>query len=172
MRVDMERIVIFGNSGSGKTTLSRKLAKRTGFYHLDLDTLAWKNSDHPERRPVEESRKEIEKIIDKNDRWIIEGCYTDLLEILIPYATDAVFLDIPAEQCIRNAKSRPFEPHKYASQKEQDDNLEMLIGWISGYTSRKDVLSYDAHQKFFAGFQNRKYRIKNNDEITKFLLEI
>ena len=79
----MRKILIFGNSGSGKSTLARKLCAGNGLTHLDLDTLAWQPSSPPVRKPLDESRIEIENFIDSNEGWVIEGCYTDLLEMAV-----------------------------------------------------------------------------------------
>ena len=59
----MAKILIFGNSGSGKSTLARHLCKTQGLAHLDLDTLAWKPTSPPERKPIDESLEEIKAFI-------------------------------------------------------------------------------------------------------------
>ena len=72
----MAKILIFGNSGSGKSTLARRLRETHGLAHLDLDTLAWKPTSPPERKPNEESAQEIQAFTASNETWVIEGCYT------------------------------------------------------------------------------------------------
>jgi adenylate kinase family enzyme len=126
----LKKILVFGNSGSGKSTLSKELAATAKLAHLDLDTLAWLPTIPPERKALKDSAKEINEFITNNDGWVIEGCYSDLLEIASPYSTEIIYLNLPIEQCIKNAKSRPWEPHKYASKEAQDANLNMLIDWI------------------------------------------
>src|SRR4051812_7293266 len=109
----MDRVVIVGNSGSGKSTLAGRLAKG-GRAHLDLDTLAWLPG--PVRRPLDESAREIDAFLAAHDRWVIEGCYADLLAQVLPRATLFVFLNPGIDPCIANARARPWEPHKYPSQ--------------------------------------------------------
>ncbi len=95
--------------------------------------------------PLAESKRAIDAFTGANDSWVIEGCYSDLLEIAIAAATEIIFLNLAVEDCIANAKQRPWEPHKYASKKAQDANLAMLIGWIAQYAERSDAFSKSAH---------------------------
>jgi len=119
----MSKILVFGNSGSGKSTFSKQLARELGLAHLDLDVLAWLSTSPPKRMPIEKSKEKINDFIAEHDSWVVEGCYTDLLELLKHEASEVVFMDLTVEQCIANAKSRPWEPHKYASKEAQDANL-------------------------------------------------
>lgn len=152
----MKKVLVFGNSGSGKSTLAKQLSASKGLAHLDLDTLAWQPSTSPERKPIAESAKDIANFIQENQAWVIEGCYTDLLGLAAPEANEIIFLNLPIELCIENAKSRPWEPHKYPSKQVQDANLAMLIDWIAQYTHRTDTFSQKAHQDFFDNFSGKK----------------
>lgn len=158
----MRRILVFGNSGSGKSTLAAHLAN-AGMAHLDLDSLAWLHSQPPQRMPLAESKVLIDEFTASNEAWVIEGCYTDLLEMLADKATEVVFLNLPIEQCVQNAKGRPWEPHKYASKEAQDANLEMLLDWIVQYELRDDVFSLAAHTSFYDGFAGTKTSILSNE---------
>ena len=123
----MRKVLIFGNSGSGKSTLAKELCDSESLAHLDLDTLAWEATVPPERRPLNESAEGIQIFIDSNDGWVIEGCYADLLEKALPFSNEIIFMNLPIETCILNAKNRNWEPHKYESKEAQDANLDMLI---------------------------------------------
>lgn len=94
---------------------------------------------------------------------MIEGCYADLLEMVLPDATEIVFLNPGVETCIENARSRPWEPHKYSSPQAQDANLQMLIGWIKGYERRTDEFSYAAHRRLFTDFVGTKREYRSNE---------
>ena len=158
----MSNILIFGNSGSGKSTLAKSICKSEGLAHLDLDSLAWEATTPPERKKLNVSQKEIINFIKMNDSWVIEGCYTDLLELVESYSSEIIFMNLPIETCISNAKSRPWEPHKYESKQAQDANLDMLIDWISQYTKRDDTFSMNAHQKFYSNYSGKKQIINSN----------
>lgn len=158
----MRNILVFGNSGSGKSTLAKKLCVSEGLAHLDLDALAWKPTMPPERKPLKESEVALLEFVHANSQWVIEGCYTDLLEIALPFASQLVYMNLSVESCIENAKNRPWEPHKYASKEAQDSNLQMLIEWISQYPVREDTFSQAAHQKLYVDYGGDKRMIESN----------
>ena len=79
---ELKKIIIFGNSGSGKSTLARELNASDGLPHLDLDALAWKPGKPPERMPISDSKNKIDVFVRLNSGWVIEGCYSDLLELV------------------------------------------------------------------------------------------
>ncbi len=159
----MRKILIFGNSGSGKSTLARKLCNSDNLAHLDLDTLAWKPTTPPERVPLQQSALEITKFIDSDVGWVIEGCYSDLLEIALPFSNEIIFMNLPIAACIENAKKRPWEPHKYDSKESQDSNLEMLIDWISQYSERTDTFSEYAHKWLYEQYSGEKNMVICNE---------
>lgn len=152
----MQKILIFGNSGAGKSTLAANLAREHQLKHLDLDTLAWLPVNPPRRRDLQESRKEIEAFIATQSSWVIEGCYADLLEIVTPHCSEIIFLNPGTDTCVKNCKSRPWEPHKYASKEAQDANLEMLIEWVKNYETRNDEFSLTAHRRVYDNFKGKK----------------
>lgn len=158
----MNNTLIFGNSGSGKSTLAKNICQSHGFAHLDLDSIAWNAATPPNRKKLEISKKELLHFINTNSCWVIEGCYTDLLELAAPYSDEIIFMNLPIEACISNAKARPWESHKYASKQAQDENLDMLINWIAQYTERDDTFSMAAHQKFYNSYNGKKSVITAN----------
>ncbi|MFS1523337.1 shikimate kinase [Microbulbifer sp. 2304DJ12-6] len=162
----MRKILIFGNSGSGKSTLARHIAGKEGLAHLDLDLLAWLPISPPQRRTIEESRIRINSFLQEQNGWVVEGCYTDLLVLLKHEATEIIFMDLGVEQCIVNARNRPWEPHKYKTQEAQDANLEMLVSWIREYNLRSDAVSYQSHRNFYDTFQGNK-RIYTENQVNK-----
>ena len=124
--------------------------------HLDLDSLAWLPTQPPRRRPLEETTIAINEFVQANESWVVEGCYTDLLEVLEDRASELLFLNPPIEQCLQNAKNRPWEPHKCESKEAQDSNLAMLLEWIAAYENRDDLFSLAAHRAFYERFSGKK----------------
>lgn len=158
------RILLFGNSGSGKSSLARRLCQRSGLAHLDLDTLAWQPIAPPQRRPLAASAAELDAFTAAQTSWVIEGCYADLLELLVDRATEAIWLNLPIEDCLQNARARPWEPHKYPSKEAQDANLGMLEVWIADYRTRADTFSFAAHQALFEALPGAKRVLTSNHE--------
>jgi len=158
----LSKILVFGNSGSGKSTFAKHISLNFGLSHLDLDVLAWLPTSPPQRMPIEKSKERINDFLAEHESWVIEGCYTDLLELLKDEASEVVFMDLNIEQCIANAKSRPWEPHKYESKEAQDANLNMLIKWIEDYKTRSDSFSYESHRRFYESFQGKKVAYTEN----------
>ena len=96
----MRKILIFGKSGSGKSTLATELCISEELAHLDLDELAWLPTNPPERGPLDESFVKIQEFTAQHDAWVIEGCYTDLLELVSAAATEIIFLKFDINQCL------------------------------------------------------------------------
>ena len=161
----MRKVVVFGNSGSGKSTLAKKLCQTEGLSHLDLDLIAWLPTTPVQRKPINESKLDINEFTSTHSNWVIEGCYSDLLELVLPEATEIIFLNLPVEACIANAKQRSWEPHKYESKAVQDRNLAMLIDWIAQYPIRKDVFSKLSHETLFANFKGKKAQYTCNEHL-------
>lgn len=152
----MRRVLVLGNSGSGKSTLAESLSKSEGLSHFDLDSIAWLSTEPPERSPIQECAGKIQRFMASNDKWVIEGCYTDLIEVAVHDATEMIFLHLSVEDCIANAIGRPWEPHKYSSKEEQDEHLQMLIDWISAYPDRDDTCSLQSHLALYERFHGKK----------------
>ncbi len=162
------KILLFGNSGSGKSTLAKQLSAQGGGVHLDLDAIAWLDVVPPQRAPLSESEYKIRQFTDDQESWVIEGCYSDLLKLAVPCATEMIYLNLPISACIENARNRPWEPHKYASINLQDENLPMLVNWIANYESREDTFSRQAHLQLFNSFSGQKAMyVTNSDEETQ-----
>jgi adenylate kinase family enzyme len=158
----MHRILIFGNSGSGKSTMARRLSASLGVPHLDLDQLAW--SSARVRRPLADAAKLLDEFKAEHTEWIAEGCYGDLIDILIPYATEVRFLNPGTEACVANCQRRPWEPEKYGSPEEQNANLDFLLEWVRQYGSRSDEYSLARHRGLFEGFSGLKQEYTGSTE--------
>src|SRR5690242_8541551 len=120
------RILVFGNSGSGKSTYAKALAVKHDLAHLDLDTIVWEPGKVAVQRAVEDVLASLHAFVAANPRWVVEGCYGELIEAAAPHATQLVFLNPGLDACLDNNRQRPWEPHKYASREEQDRNLAFL----------------------------------------------
>lgn len=150
------RLLIFGNSGSGKSTLAAGLSARHALPHLDLDTIVWEPGQVAVARAPEAVRGDLEAFMALNTRWVIEGCYGELVEWAAPACTRLVFLNPGLEACLANNRRRPWEPHKYASADAQDAMLEHLQAWVAGYYVRDDAWSLAEHRRVFDAHSGEK----------------
>lgn len=150
------RFAILGNAGSGKSTLAGWLAGAAGLAMLGLDTVAWEPAQPAVARPPAAARADVAAFCARHERWVIEGCYADLVEAALPYRPRLVLLDPGLEACLANCRRRPWEPHKYPSKQAQDANLQPLLSWAAGYYVRGGTMSLKGHRQCLAGFAGRK----------------
>lgn len=160
----MERIVIFGNSGSGKSTMAKALSSLYGAEHLDLDVIAWKAEQPGVRAAFEDSLRELMRFIERSERWVIEGCYSELLKEAAAHCSELIFLNPGIEACVENCRARPWEPHKYPDMEAQNANLRMLIEWVREYETRDDEFCLQEHRKLFDAHEGRKIEYRSNRE--------
>ncbi|MFS8779741.1 AAA family ATPase [Synechococcus sp. W55.1] len=156
------RIILLGNAGAGKSTLSKKLIDRHPAARLSLDEVAFQGG--VERRPLQDSIEDVRRWIADKESWIIEGCYADIIEPLLDCCDELIFLNPGVDACIAHCRSRPWEPEKFASPQEQDENLENLLQWVSTYESRTDEYGLSRHRILFDSFHGKKRELNNPHE--------
>lgn len=154
------RVAILGNSGSGKSTLAAALAGAAGVPSLDLDTIAWEPDRPAVLRSDQLARADVNAFCQSNRSWVVEGCYATLIETALSQLPRLIFLNPGLEACLTNCRSRPWEPHKYASKAEQDANLEFLLSWVADYYSRTGPMSLAAHRECFESYAGPKRELR------------
>jgi adenylate kinase family enzyme len=77
----LDRVVVVGTSCSGKTTLGR---------HIELDAIHW--LPNWQSRPLEELRGLVVGAV-AGDRWVVEGNYSQVRDIIWPKATAVIWLN-------------------------------------------------------------------------------
>lgn len=70
-----------------------------------------------------------------------------------------MFLNPGVSACIEHCRQRPWEPEKFASESEQEKNLENLIAWVSEYEDRSDEYGLKEHRRLFDSFSGRRFEI-------------
>lgn len=91
------RILILGCCGSGKSTLSRRLAQMTGLPLIHLDKEYWNPGWVETLR--EEFRKRVEELV-AGDEWIMDGNFSNSLDIRLPRCDCVVLLDYSCAVCV------------------------------------------------------------------------
>jgi adenylate kinase family enzyme len=86
------RVIVIGSSGSGKTTFAGQFAAILGVPHIELDAVFWlPNWTHRDR---DEFRQLVAQAVSK-ERWVADGNYSAVRDILWSRATAAVWLNYP-----------------------------------------------------------------------------
>ena len=87
-----KRILVFGPSGAGKSTLARHIGARLGIPIVHLDMIYW----NPGWVPVErEPFRERVAAAAAGDAWVMDGNYTNHLDLRLPRAQAVIWLDLP-----------------------------------------------------------------------------
>jgi adenylate kinase family enzyme len=87
-----KRILVFGPSGAGKSTLARHIGARLGIPVVHLDVIYWNPGWVPvEREPFRERVAEAAA----GDAWVMDGNYSNHLDLRLPRAQAVIWLDLP-----------------------------------------------------------------------------
>jgi len=159
------RVAILGNSGSGKSTLAAALATARGAPCIDLDTIAWEPGQSAVLRDEALARADVGAFCRGNRSWVIEGCYSNLIEAAFEFSPNLVFLNPGLKACVTNCRSRPWEPHKYATPQEQDAQLRFLLAWVADYYTRSGPLSLAGHMASFQTYLGPKRELRTMPDI-------
>jgi adenylate kinase family enzyme len=156
------KVIILGNAGAGKSTLARKLIASQPAARLSLDEVAFQGGT--ERRPIQESIDDVKRWISEKESWIIEGCYADILEPVLAYGDELIFLNPGVDACIAHCRSRPWELEKFSSHQEQEENLDNLIQWVRSYETRADEYGLSRHRELYQSFCGKKRELSHPGE--------
>lgn len=88
----MNKIAIIGSSGSGKSHLAQELGNYYEFPVIDLDNIIL--DENYKKLPLEVYRELIQAETNK-DKWIIEGVYPKVGDIVWPSADAVIWLNLP-----------------------------------------------------------------------------
>ncbi|KAB2876038.1 MAG: AAA family ATPase [Burkholderiaceae bacterium] len=83
------RVVVVGTSGCGKTVFAQSLAQRIGANHIELDTLHW--AENWTIRPREQFVEAV-RLAAASERWVADGNYSVVRDVLWSRATHVVWL--------------------------------------------------------------------------------
>lgn len=84
------RIVVIGTSGCGKTVFARALARHLSAAHIELDALFWSADWTP--RPTAQFVEAVRQAA-AAERWVADGNYSAVREVLWSRATHVVWLN-------------------------------------------------------------------------------
>lgn len=165
----MKRILIIGSSGAGKSALSKKLGEKTGLKIIHLDKIYWKpNWTEPEK---EDWRIALEKIMRENESWIMDGNYSNTLDIRVPFCDAIIFLEMPRSVCVYRVLRRVAFSYKKTRSDMADGCPEKFdwefLKWIWDFNNR----SKPKIERILKRCENEKtiIRLRSKREVESFL---
>lgn len=99
----MRRVAVVGTSGSGKTTVARQMGARLGSPVVELDAIYHQPGWVP--LPEAELRRRIAPLV-AAERWVIDGNYGALRDLVWGAADTIVWLDLPRRVVMRRVVAR------------------------------------------------------------------
>ena len=172
----MQRASVVGTSGVGKSTVSRELARRLGASWLELDSVyhqaGWTPLD------PEEFRARVAAAA-AGERWVIDGGYSVVRDLVWARADTVVWLDLPRRTVMRRITWRTLRrvagrAELWNGNRERWRNLftwdknESVIAWAwQTYDSRRE--RYTALAADPANAHLTFVRLKNPRAVRQFL---
>jgi adenylate kinase family enzyme len=155
--VHLDRIVVIGTSCSGKTSYAKQLAEILRAPHVELDALHW-NPNWVEK-PLLDFR-ELVRNAAAADRWIVDGNYMTVRDLVWPRATCVIWLNysfpLVMARAIRRTLSRAiFRKELFSGNKEslrmaffsRDSILLWVLTTHRGHCRRlKELQGADAYR--------------------------
>lgn len=120
----MTRIAILGGAGSGKSTLARGLGERMGLPVIHLDRLVY--GPDWTLRETGEVRADLARAL-ASGRWIVDGAYPELGDLILPQADLVLWIDQPAWRRLFRAW-RKTVVHRGRSRSDRPDGCEEAFG--------------------------------------------
>ena len=106
MPSSLPRIIVVGCSCSGKSTYARSLSAVLGFPRVELDALYWGPEWQP--KPAELFRALTAQAV-AGERWLVEGNYGGVRDLLWPRATAVIWLNYSFLTVFRRALYRTLK---------------------------------------------------------------
>ena len=161
----LARVVVVGSSCSGKTTFSRELAAILGSSHVELDALHWGPEWVPKPQP---EFAHLTDVATTAPRWVVDGNYRIVREIVWPRATSIVWLNLGCATVFARASKRTMRrslsgEELYAGNRESLGRAflsrESILLWVLQTYSRRrrefQLLKQDAQTLKWFEFQRQ-----------------
>ena len=166
------KIAIIGYSGSGKSTLASLFAKKYDLSLLYLDTAHFL----PDWviRPAEERAAIVEKFLNENENWVIDGTYSKVFyERRLSEADEIIFMNFNRVACFFRAwkRYRTYRGQVRESIAEgcREKFDRAFAKWIL-YKSRTKE-SRARYRRVLTEYADKVTVIKNQRELSRFVQE-
>lgn len=171
----MDRVLVIGSSGSGKTTLARTVATRLRTPHIELDALF--------HGPNWQRRAAFEDDVDRasrEQRWVIDGNYTPVRDLLWSRADTIVWLDLPRWLVEYRVMRRSFTRWVLREELWHGNREESPLGWFRwdhpvrwSWKKHGEYLSmYGARFADSAFAHARRLRLRSPAEVSAFVASL
>lgn len=161
------KIQIIGYAGSGKSTLAKKLGLFYNIPYLHLDNVQF-YGDWQERSK-EEQNKIVDKFLNENDNWVIDGNYSVVSPRRFEISDITIYLAYNRIYCYRMCRRRAImykdTPRESCPCKEKFD--KEFKEWIlfSGRTKKRRL----KHLENLNKTNGQKLVFKNRKQLNKWL---
>ncbi len=164
------KIAIIGYSGSGKSTLAKFLSSQYKIPLLYLDTVHWLASWN--ERESSESLEIVEKFLNNNDNWVIDGNYTKLYQKeRLQQADYIIFMNFNRINCLYRAHKRNFTYKNRNRESITDGCIEKIdrefLWWLLHNGRKKSVIN--KYKRIITQYKEKTFVIKNQRELDKFM---
>jgi adenylate kinase family enzyme len=158
--MNLTRTVIIGNSGSGKSTLAGHVAAIVGCEVVNLDTIYWIDQLKLVKRGAVAAKAMVVERADA-DRWVIEGVYGWLIDLIAARATHLIWLDLPWSECEAGLRAR-------GSMGVDAAEFQGLLDWARDYRVRQTPSSHTGHATIYSAFTGPKCILVSRTEVATF----
>jgi adenylate kinase family enzyme len=175
----VQRVSVVGTSGSGKSTLGAALAKRLGTEFLELDSVFHQPGWVP--LPDEEFRRRVGDAV-AGQRWVVDGNYSKVRDIVWARADTVVWLDLPKRIVMRRVIWRSVQraarrTELWNGNREHWRNLfsldkeQSIITW-AWQTHARNRAKFTAALADQENVELDVVRLKNPAEVRRFLRSV
>ena len=174
----MQRVSVIGASGVGKTSVAGALAEAIGAPHHELDSLHW-GLDWT-AADVDAFREDVARLT-TGDRWVIDGNYSSVRDLILDRADTVVWLRLPRRTTMSRLARRSIA-RLVRHQVLWNDNTErlsdLLRWWDPEHLLRWSWTSHERHRvRYGAEMEDPAHRhvryvvLERPGDVERFLAE-
>jgi adenylate kinase family enzyme len=164
---DQLRFSVIGTSGSGKTTLARALAARLQIPFIELDSIF--HQPNWVALPEDAFRARVSALLE-GERWVIDGNYAVVRELVWARATTIVWLDLPRWQIMAQVIWRSVSRAATGAELWNGNRERWSALLTADHPIRWAWRTYhDRRQRYEALLDPRWVRLRSRDEARRWL---
>ena len=169
----MKKIMVIGvSSGVGKSTFADRLGQALNIPVVHLDSLFWKPGWV--EATVDEFKESQRKVV-QQEKWVIDGNYSNSYEIREPLADTVIYLELPLRVCLFRVLKRYWK-HRGTTRPDLGEGCtekldsEFLKFIVTTYKRRKRQMA--ERLKRYEQEGKKVIALKSRREIEEFLTHL